>query len=223
MRWPASTCTHLGQRGLVGIETRGDSKNMTSFLFVFLLIGCGGGKISSDQEAEYAYLGLDGAVSRSLKLGLQGFNAASSANLDAQSESGDVSGTLTVTGQADQGSSDNKGLRLDLLMVDYADIEDLNDDDDDELLITYDTDPEAMPAIDLQLKDMPDGTLSGTLVGTFFMSGDLEGPADLNLSLEGTTEEDPAQPGYTRRVEGATAVTGTASSGDGVYEVDVVL
>lgn len=188
-----------------------------------LLAACGSGKISSDQEAEYATIGLNQAISRALKLGLDGFNAATSANIDAQTEAGDVSGTMTVTGQADQGSSDNKGLRLDVALDAYADLEDVNEDDDDELLITYDTDDAALPSIDLQLKGMPDGTLSGTLVGAFFMSGDLEGEADLNLSLEGTTEEDPGQAGYAQRVEGATAVTGTATSGDGRYDVDLML
>lgn len=195
-------------------------------LLVLPLLACNPEQLSSDEEAEYAYRGLDTLVSRALRLGLDGFNTASSANIDPQSEGGDVSGTLTVTGQVDQGASDNKGLRLALALVDYADLEDVDgdDDDDDEVAITYNTDAAAPPALDLQLRDMPDGTLSGTLTGLFLLDGDLEGEVTLNLSLEGTTEEDPGQTGYATRVEGTTTVTGTATNeGGGVYEVATTL
>ncbi|MCK6505250.1 hypothetical protein L6R53_17930 [Myxococcota bacterium] len=68
-----------------------------------------------------AYLGPDGALIQGMELGFDGFHAASSANIDPQSADGDVSGTLTVTGQVDQGSSDNKGLRLELSLEEYID------------------------------------------------------------------------------------------------------
>jgi hypothetical protein len=189
-------------------------------IVTLLLAGCAG-KVSSDREAELAYLGLDTAVSRALTLGLQGFSQASSANIDAQTDDGDVSGTMTVTGQVDQGSSDNKGLRLDVALEEYADVTDLDDDEDVEVVITYDTDPDDLPYADLQLRDMPDGTLSGTFAGVFLMSGDLEGPVELSLTIEGPTESDGAD--GVQRVEGETEIVGTATNeAGGTYEIDVV-
>lgn len=206
--------------------TQRTTLSLSALLGAVALTACNPDKLSSDEEAEYAYRGLDTAVSRALKLGLKGFNEASSANIADQSEDGDVSGTLTVSGQVDQGNSDNKGLRLDLTLEDYADFEDVDgdDDDDDEIEIVYNTDASALPALDLSLRDMPTGTLTGTLVGTFLLDGDIEGDVTLDLSLEGPTEEDPDQPGYTRRVEGQTTVTGTATNeDDGIYEVNTTL
>ncbi|MFZ5476116.1 MAG: hypothetical protein ACOZNI_05020 [Myxococcota bacterium] len=191
-------------------------------LVTLVLMGCAGGKVTSEEEAELAYLGLDRALSRALELGLLGFSQADSANLDPQTADGDVSGTMTVTGKADQGSSDNKGLRLDVALDDYADVEDLDDDEEDEVAITYDTDPDDLPYADLQLRDMPDGTLSGTFSGTFRMEGDLEGDVELDLTVEGPTEADPDYDNGVRRVEGETEIEGTATNEDGgVFEVDV--
>ncbi len=190
-----------------------------------LLIACGGRGVSSEREAELAYLGLDGALVKAMELGFDGYNAASSANIDPQSTDGDVSGTLTVTGQVDQGASDNKGLRLELSLVEYSDVVDLDQDDsdDDDLIVTYWTDAgEGLPAFNLQLKDIPDGTLSGTLVGSFDMRGDIEGPVSLNLTLDGLLEDDGQ--GGTQRVQGSTTVTGTATGpSNGVYEIDLQL
>jgi hypothetical protein len=189
------------------------------------LPACGGGKVTSEEEAEYAYLGLDNALSRALTLGLKGFSEASSANIEAQTGEGDVSGTMTVTGQVDQGSSDNKGLRLDVELVDYADLDDLDDDEKDEIAITYATDPEdTLPSFDLQLRNMPAGTIEGTMMGTFLMEGDLEGDVTLNLDVSGTTEADPDITDGVRRVEGGTTITGTATTGSGgTYDVDVTI
>ena len=61
-----------------------------------------GGSISSDEQARRAYLGLDKSVEKSLQLGFDGFNAASSANIPPQSTNGDETGTLTISGQVDQ-------------------------------------------------------------------------------------------------------------------------
>ena len=181
------------------------------------------GKLSSDDEAAYAYVGLDGAVSRALALGLTGFNQADSANIATQTGDGDVSGTMTVDGQVDRGASDNKGLRLDVALDEYADVEDLEDDEKDEIVITYFTDPDAtLPYFDLSLRNMPDGTLSGTLTGTFFMKGDLEDEVELNLQIDGAIEADPEVTDGVRRAEGSTTVTGTATTGrGGTFDVDV--
>lgn len=192
-------------------------RNVVWFVF---LGACGGGQVSSEDEAAMAYLGLDGALERALDLGMQGFNQATSANIDPQTGNGDVSGTMTVTGQADQGASDNKGLRLEVALVDYADLGDVDADSDSEIAITYNTDPAALPAFDLQLKNIPTGTLEGTIGGLFNMTGDLEGTVTLALNVAGTLQDDGS--GGVSRAPGTTHITGTATNdGGGEYAVDV--
>jgi hypothetical protein len=184
------------------------------------LVGCGD-EVSSDEQARRAYLGLDKSIEKSLQLGFAGFNAASSANISPQTANGDTSGTLTVSGQVDQGSSANKGMRLRVGMTNYSDgtitVE------DETVKITYQTatDTTAQPALDLSLRNIPNGTFTGTLVGAFQMSQDLEGEVTLNLSMSGMIEDDGT--GKVRRKAGSTTVTGTAKSGDGEYQVNVTL
>jgi hypothetical protein len=187
------------------------------------LTACGDDEVSSDEQARRAYLGLDESVSKSLQLGFAGFNAASSANIPPQSAAGDASGTLLITGQVDQGSSANKGMRLRVGMVSYSDGEIDLGGDEDPVNITYasTTDQTAQPELTLQLRNIPNGTFTGTLVGSFQMTGDLEGDVTLNLSLAGEIEDDGT--GKVRRKAGSTKVTGTATSGDGTYNVDVTL
>jgi hypothetical protein len=96
--------------------------------------------------------------------------------------------------------------------------------EDQELVsITYDTDADVtlQPELDLSLRDIPNGTFTGTLVGTFRMQGDLEDDVVLNLSMSGAIEDDGT--GNVRRKAGTTTVTGTATSGDDTYEVNVTL
>jgi hypothetical protein len=194
----------------------------TMFVLLLVLVGCNGGEVTSDEEAAYAYVGLDGAVSRALDLGLQGFNAAPSANIDTQTGSGDVSGTMTVDGQVDQGASDNKGLRLQVGLVDYADLEDLEEAEEDEIAITYDTIEGAPLDVDLTLRNTPDGTLEGTFLGDVTMDGDLEGMATLDLTLSGELQDDGT--GATERAPGTTRVTGTVTNdGGGSFAVDVTI
>lgn len=178
---------------------------------------CHGNEVDDEESARAAYLGLDGVVEKALNLGMDGYNAASSANIPAQSTAGDVSGTLTVTGQVDQGSSDNKEMRLDLALVDYRD-----EVPESELVITYDTDAAALPELDLSLRDIPSGTFTGTLAGTFHMTGDVEGPVTLSLALSGEIEPGAAADDI-QRVVGSTTVTGTATSDYGTYSVDISL
>jgi hypothetical protein len=73
----------------------------------------------------------------------------------------------------------------------------------------------------MSLRNIPDGTLEGTLEGTFLMSGDLEGEGTLDLDIDGEIEDDGA--GGLQRVDGTTTVIGTATSGSGgTYEVDII-
>lgn len=186
--------------------------------------------INSNETARRAYLGLDPSIEKSLQLGFDGFNAASSANIDPQEDVGDDTGSLLITGQADQGESDNKGFRLYVGMVDYSDGEFtvvINEGTDDEqevtVHLTYDTSETETdrPYLDIDLRNFPDGTLEGTLTGDYFLSGDIEGTVTLDLTFDGLTED--IGNGDVGRVVGSTSVTGTATSGDGLYEVDLTI
>lgn len=196
---------------------------LTLSFFTVGLSGCGN-DISSDEQARRAYFGLDKSVGKALQLGFAGFNAASSANIPPQSGTGDAGGGLTITGQVDQGSSANKGMRLRVGMTGYTDGEVKVSKDEDAVEVTYNTTTDAamQPALNLSLKNIPTGTFDGTLVGTFQMAGDLAGDVTLNLTMNGQLEDDGT--GKVRRKAGMTTVTGTAKSGEGgEYQVNVTL
>lgn len=201
---------------------------MRLILFAFaaapLLLACADDDaIDSDEQARRAYLGLDGSVARSLTLGFAGFNAATSANIPPQLGAGDAAGTLTITGQVDQGASANKEMRLYVGMVDYDDGPFVIDADGHTISIQYDTDLESatQPYLHLALRNIPSGTFTGELTGTYHLTGAIEGDATLDLTMSGALMDDGS--GGTLRMPGATTVTGTATSGDGLYQVTLTL
>ena len=179
---------------------------LVAAVLVVSAVACSEEGVDSDEEARRAYLGLDLSIEKSLELGFDGFNSASSANISPQTADGDLSGTLTITGQVDQGSSDNKGMRLRVGMVDYSDGKVVVDE---------------QPYLQLSLRNIPNGTLEGTLTGTYHVTGDIEGDVTVNLTMSGTIQDDGT--GKVVRVPGSTHITGTATSGDGTYEVDVTI
>jgi hypothetical protein len=173
------------------------------------LFGCSD-DVSSEEDAERAYVGLDQSVDKAMQLGFDGFNAASSANIDPQSTKGTKSGTLTVSGKVDQGASDNKVMTLSMAMADYS----------DDGLVTYNT-AGTLPIIDLKLSKIPDGTIDGTLNGSFAMSGELEGNITLTLTIIGDLQPTAADATKIERKPGTTHITGVASSDYGDYNVNV--
>jgi hypothetical protein len=186
-------------------------------LVLLLAPNCGSNNVSSDDDARRAYLGLDGSIDKAIDLGFEGFNAAQSANISTENAGGVIGGTIAVNGQVDQGVSANKQMRLNITMAGYTDIRGF----------TYDTGEladgsVALPALDLSLQGIPNGTLSGSLAGTFRMSGDLSGPVTLSLMINGDLA--PTPDGGSRTVvrkPGTTHVTGTAISPAGTFSVDV--
>jgi hypothetical protein len=171
--------------------------------------GCGDG-VKNDEEARRAYLGLDTHIDKSITLGFAGFNAATSANIPTQMTTGAMKGTLSVSGQVDQGASmTSKEMRLKETLVMYS--------DDGKLI--YDTDAATPPALDMSLKMIPTGTLTGSLVGNYQMTGDLKGTVSLNLAFTGMLQM--AAGGGVERKPGTTHITGTATSPAGTYNVDV--
>ena len=148
-------------------------------------------------------------MDKAITLGFAGFNSASSANISPQSADGGVSGTMTVTGQVDQGTSANKGMRLLDALSSYS----------DDGKVTYNTDSNALPALTINLKGIPTGTLDGSLNGSFAMSGELGGQLLLALTFAGQIESGPNN--TVVRKTGTTHITGTATSAAGTYAVDV--
>jgi hypothetical protein len=181
---------------------------LAALAFLGAFVACGGG-VNSTEDAKKAYLGLDPSVDKAITLGFAGFNAASSANIDPQSADGGVSGTMTVTGQVDQGVSANKGMRLFDALSNYS----------DDGQVKYNTDQAALPALNINLKSIPSGTLDGSLNGSFMMSGGLTGQVSLNLTFAGQIEA--GADGGVQRKAGTTHITGTATSPAGTYDVDV--
>jgi hypothetical protein len=193
-------------------------------------MACSDDGVDSDEEARRAYLGLDGSIEKSLNLGFQGFNLASSANIDAQATTGTSAGMLTVSGQVDQGSSDNKGMRLYIGMVGYDDGDVEYNEDHDLVHLVYDTsaDTAAQPYLNLKLNNVPTGTLTGTLdanstmTGVYNISGDIEGTLTLNLTINGMLMAGTGT--QVLRVPGSTTVVGTATNQDGgVYDINITL
>ena len=191
---------------------------------------CSDDEIDSDEQARRAYLALDGSIEKMLNLGFQGFNLATNANIDAQMTNGDKAGTVAVDGQVDQGSSSNKGMRLNVAMVGYDDGDVPYDDDDHTVHIVFDTstDVTMQPYLDLKFANYPDGTMSGTLgpntnlSGVYNLTGDIEGTLTLNVMIAGPTM---AGAGTTVvRVPGMTTIVGTATNSDGgVYDINITL
>lgn len=177
--------------------------------FAGAFVACGNG-VSSTEDAKNAYLGLDPSVDKAIQLGFDGYNLdPNGANIQPQSADGGISGSMTVTGQVDQGASNNKGMRLNEALSSYS----------DNGHVMYNTDQAALPALTINLKNIPSGTVDGSLSGSFLMSGGLTGQVSLALTFSGQIE---AGSGNTVvRKAGTTHITGTATSPSGTYNVDV--
>lgn len=186
---------------------------MTLTRFAIVLVaavaGCGNGSVHSTADAQKAYLGLDASIDKAINLGFDGFNAASSANIPTEMTTGTVKGTLVVTGQVDQGASTNKTMRLNTAYTMYS----------DDGKVIYDTTATALPALTMDLKGIPTGTLTGTFVGAFTMTGDLHNSVTLNLSFTGNLQAGANN--TVVRAPGSTHITGTAVSDYGTFNVDV--
>mgnify|MGYP001596032795 FL=1 len=111
-------------------------------------------------------------------------------------------------------------MRLFVALVDYSDGPAVQVDDVD-IDIVYDTDPVTLPYLVVSLRDIPNGTFTATLTGSYTMTGDLEGPVTIDVAMTGTIEDN--ETGGIRRVGGDTEVIGTATAGDGIYDIEVTI
>ncbi|MDB4969095.1 MAG: hypothetical protein JWN44_4784 [Myxococcales bacterium] len=180
------------------------------FVSALALSGCGNGSVHSDADAQRAYLGLDASIDKAIQLGFDGFNSPSTgANIMAQTANGTLHGTLTVTGQVDQGSSNNKNMTLNTNYVAYS----------DDGKVTYDATAGSLPVLAMSLKGIPTGTVTGSLTGTLTMSGELKNTVVLALSFSATLQSGGNS--TVVRAPGTTHITGTATSDYGVYTIDV--
>jgi hypothetical protein len=184
---------------------------LVPFLAALALVGCGGDGVSSAADAEAAYKGLDSSIDQAIQLGFDGFNAASSATIPPQTGKGAKTGTMTISGKVDQGSSSNKTMSLNEALTMYS-----NDGK-----LTYATMDSALPTLDMKLSKVPDGTLTGTLAGAYTISGDLAGTVTLNLSFSGALQPLASDATKVERKPGATHITGSAVSDFGTYDVDL--
>ncbi|MEO6572896.1 MAG: hypothetical protein ABIP89_03585 [Polyangiaceae bacterium] len=183
-----------------------------------------GGQVASAEDARRAYLGLDASIDKAITLGFDGFNSASSANISPQTAMGAVSGKMVVTGQVDQGQSNNKGMRLVEELDGYSDGAAFAADggvDAGLEGITYATSAAALPALTMSLKGIPTGTLSGTLNGAYTMSGTLSGTVTLMLTFTASLQANAADPMKVERKPGTSHITGTAVSPAGTFNVDI--
>ena len=182
------------------------------FALVAMVVACSSNaSVSSAEDAKNAYLGLDASIDKAITLGFAGFNSASSANISPQNDVGAKGGTMTITGQVDQGASNNKGMRLFEKLITYS----------DNGTITYSTSDAALPALNMTLKGIPTGTLTGTLIGSYAMDGALKGPVDLNLSFTGQLQPNATDAKKVERKPGTTHITGTATASGTSYAVDI--
>lgn len=201
---------------------------LTTSLFLFLAslfftVACGSDSgnskaVSNADQAKRAYDGIDHAIDKALNLGMQGFNAATSANISPQTGSGDVKGTLVVGGQVDQGASANKTMRLTTDFTGYEDAVFANGDAG-ALHIVYDAVSGGTATLTMKLSNIPNGTFSGTFVQTLHMTGDLQGDVTLNLAFHGDIRA--TSTGGIERVPGTTVITGTATSPYGTFAVNI--
>jgi hypothetical protein len=183
---------------------------MRSLALALVVLTSCGSSVSSMETAKTAYLGLDPSIDKAITLGFQGFNTAQGANISPQSSAGGAGGTITVTGQVDQGSSPNKTMRLQEALVQYS----------DDGTVTYSTASGSPPELDMDLKNIPTGTVTGSLVGDYTMTGALAGPVTLDLGFSSQLEA-ATPPDQVQRKPGTTHIVGTATAGGGTYSIDI--
>jgi hypothetical protein len=197
---------------------------MKSIAFLCAVLGaCTNNTVDSDEQARRAYLGLDKSISKSLDLGFEGYDAATSANISQQTGSGDAGGTLAINGKVDQGTQSQATMTLEVGMTSYSDGKFVVDDKGDTISVTYDTstDVTTQPALNLKLNASAGNTLGGSLTGEYTMRGDLTGTVTLDVTISGTFTGSGTS---VERVAGSTTVTGTATnSSGGMYAIDVML
>jgi hypothetical protein len=87
--------------------------------------------------------------------------------------------------------------------------------------LTYDTSPAALPTLSMKLSKVPNGTLDGTLEGSFKISRELSGAVALDLAFSAELQPNEDDASIVERKAGTTHVTGTATSGSDSFTVDV--
>ena len=167
---------------------------------------------ASANDAERAYPAIEGTFVKALQLAFDGFNAASGGMIALQSASGDKAGTITVQGTVDQGGSSTKKMTLDVALSGYS----------DDGATTCQTHAQAPAAFELTLANIPTGTLSGTLKGTYALSGNVSSDVIVNVAFAGPIRANAADSAKVERTPAATHITGTVTAGAASYTVDVV-
>ena len=175
---------------------------------LWLAAACSNGTVKSMADAQAAYLGLDASIDKAINLGFAGFNAATTgANIPTQMQAGAVGGTMTITGTVDRGASSNRSMSLGETLTQY----------NDNGKITYTS---VSPAsLQMQLMNVPTGSLNGSLDGVYTMTGMQSGTVTLSVTFSGQLMA--GSNNSVERVAGQTHITGTATSSAGTYDIDV--
>ena len=197
-------------------------RNVPLILAWTVLAACTNNSVDSTTAARRAYLGLDKSVSKSLQMAFAGYDAATNANIPAQTTMGDSTGTLVIVGKVDSGNCTQLSMSLDVGMATYSDGKFM--DGNTSVSVTYatSTDVTMQPVLGIKLNGSSNNAINGTLVGDYTMTGDLKGTVALDLMLTGMFTG--TCPNAVTRVAGSTTVTGTATnSSGGVYDVNVTL
>ncbi len=178
--------------------------------------------MDSDEQARRAFLGLNDSISNSLTLAFDGYDAASSANIPAQSGSGSASGTITVSGKVDQGNPQQASMSLSVLLDDYSDGPFAVDTKGDTITVTYNSGSGAnTPALSLKLNASSGSSIDGSLMGDYHTSGALTGTVTLDVTISGTFSGSGTA---VERVPGTTTVMGTVvNSSGGTFDVNAML
>lgn len=138
--------------------------------------------------------------------------AAQGANIPEIVFPGFVSGSAAIGGTVAQSSGENQNLSLFVGLTNYADTDALSFETDN-------TSESSKLQFDLNVQNQPaDNGMSGTLVGTLTVDGDLEGTGVFDLDLASELADDDAQPDII-----CTHVTGSVAVSDSTLNVNFVL
>lgn len=174
-----------------------------------LLLTCAGCTLSPEEAVKQAYLGLDSSLDKTLGLAFTGFNESKDTDVPQQTAHGAWTGSMAILGTVEKTGTTDATLKLVEGMKEYC----------DDGKHTYDTTSSNLPVLQLELKNMPIGTFTGSLTGEFTASDGVAGQVVLDLTFEGVVE--PISGGTkVAPKSGATHITGTTTLNSATYDVD---
>lgn len=179
--------------------------------------GCSGGdkkkNVDSEEGVQIMYDSFQPTILRITTNGLAAKGTAGTgANIPEIFFPGLVQGSGAITGTVANSNSGNENLSLEVRLDDYSDTGD----------VTFQTDNTSAATLlqfDLNVQNQPaDNGMSGTIVGTLTLDGDVEGTGVFDLALASDLDDDDGNPAII-----CTHVTGTVTAEGDDLDVDFVL